>query len=432
MRALLTRAVWLRSKIWQVFNQGYKSLMRRLIPRRIRRATVTTGMRLWARTLPWAECAPASSDVKQILVFGDMGLGNFLMFTPTLEALRKGFPRAEIVALFLKARGAEVIARGNPSIDRMIVVDMPKRAGFGAFGKLTREAAEADVRPDMVVARWNGSPYVALLTLWLRPKFRVGHISSGGFTGYCDAVFNFPVAMDESRHEVDRNLDLAVAAGVSPPAKPTMFMPVEDIHVDQARALLRSRQLDPSRLICLQTGSSELQKWKRWPESHWARLAVQLVDRGWEIAFLGSKDEAKIARHIVEGTPFIADFDRINLCGRLSINATAALLEQSRGIICNDSGLMHVAAAVGTPIIALFGPTEFDRTRPFTEDCVVLRKACLCNHGTLFDRATLARIEGCERLCLKGTLPSDVLTVVDGLFEVPDEAPRAVAGQSQA
>lgn len=364
---------------------------------------------------------PASP--RQILMFGDMGIGNFLMFTPTLRAFRTTYPEAEIVVLFLKGRGAEVVAKGNEDIDRLEIIDTSGRAGLRQFARLLTICRRKGISPDISVTRWNGSPYPAMLNAWLNPKVRVGHASGGGFKGYCDQVFNFPVVMTEEAHEVERNLDLARALGIVP-SSTQMKMPVSDLDRAKADKLMVERGFDPERLICLQTGSSALQAWKRWPRSKWVDLSIKLDELGYDLAFVGSKDESTIAASIIDDTPFNNNGRKVNICGDLSLNATAAFIEKSRGMVCNDSGLMHIAAAVGTPIVGLFGPTEFDRTRPYVDNCVLLRNPCHCNHGTLFDRSTLAKIEACDRPCLTDTSPEQVIEAVHMLMPIAQTSPR--------
>jgi ADP-heptose:LPS heptosyltransferase len=134
---------------------------------------------------------------------------------------------------------------------------------------------------------------------------------------------------------------------------------------------------------------------------------------------VGSPDESIIADSIVAGTPLAECSAAHNVCGAFSVGGTAAFIGKARAVICNDSGLMHVAAAMGTPLIALFGPTEYDRTRPFVDNCVILRKSCACNHGTLFNRKTLAKIEKCDRPCLRSTTSDEVLQCMEELCARP-------------
>lgn len=346
-----------------------------------------------------------------------MGIGNFIMFTPALRALRDRFPEAEQVVLFTKARGADLVTRGLSSVDRVVIIDAPKLLGIRSFLKMLRRVREQKIKPDLIIGRWNGSPYVAMLTTALGARWRVGHVSSAGYTGFCDAVFNAPVAMNLEAHEVERNLDLVRRTGATIVAPPPLEFPLADTDRHSARAIAREAGLDFERLVCLQSGSSPLQHWKRWPIGHGRELVRLLTARGYQVAFLGSQEERSIPQEIMLGTPLEADAERINLCGQMSLHETGAFMQLARGVVCNDSGLMHVAAAVGAPLVAIFGPTEYDRTRPFTMHCTLLRGACACNAGTLFDRKTLKVIEACPRPCLSQTMPQAVLARVVELLE---------------
>ncbi len=153
-----------------------------------------------------------------------------------------------------------------------------------------------------------------------------------------------------------------------------------------------------------------------------------MTDRGFDVAFLGSKGERDVVTEILEDTALASSAERLNLCGAMSLQQTAAFISRSRLLICNDSGLMHVAAAMGAPILALFGPTEYDRTRPFTERCVVLRGPCHCNAGTLFDRKTLKKIMECDRICLQSIRPSAALAEVLRLMS-QEPTGRAIASR---
>ena len=367
-------------------------------------------VRSLAATLPGPQPVPRADQVRQILVFGDMGIGNFIMFTPALRALRQHFTRAEIVVLFMKARGLEAV-RGLDSVDRCEVVVPRKSDGLAAFFAFAREVRRRNVHPDLIVGRWNARPHAAMLTAWLRPRWRVGHVSSAGFEGYCDTIYNFPVSMSVDAHEVERNLDLVRRIGVTPgPAK--LEFPLSQADHQEASRIVESRGFRPDRLICLQIGSSAIQKWKRWPDAHCRALAVALAKRGLDLAFVGSPDEGALVDDVLASTPLLSDAERINLCGSMSIHATGAFMQRARALVCNDSGLMHVGAALGVPLVAIMGPTDYDRTRPYTDAVSVVRRPCACNAGTLFDRRTVKAIEACGSRCLRDIPPEEVLQKV--------------------
>jgi heptosyltransferase-2 len=380
-------------------------------------ALMHMAVRALAGTLPGPRPAPRPDQVRQILVFGDMGIGNFIMFTPALRALREHYTRAEIVVLFMKSRGM-VAVRGLDSVDRCEVVSPAKSDGLPAFMTFAREVRRRNIHPELVVSRWNARPHAAMLTAWLRPAWRVGHVTSAGFEGYCDTVYNFPVSMSVDAHEVERNLDLVRRIGVTP-ERATLEFPLSQTDHREASRIIESRGFRPDRLICLQIGSSAIQKWKRWPEAHCRALAVALASRGFDLAFVGSPDEAALVDDVLAGTALLSEAGRINLCGSMSIHATGAFMQRARVLVCNDSGLMHAGAALGIPLVAIMGPTEYDRTRPYTDAANVIRRRCQCNAGTLFDRRTVRTIEECGSRCLRDIGPDEVLKKVLEVVDPP-------------
>jgi heptosyltransferase-1 len=115
---------------------------------------------------------------------------------------------------------------------------------------------------------------------------------------------------------------------------------------------------------------------KLWPTDHWARLAEWLVrDKGFQVVITGSPGDRDLTAEIVAqaGVPLI------NLAGRTSLVELAALLQQARLAVTTDTGPMHLAAALGTPVVALFGPTAPWRTGPFGEGHEVVRLALPCS-----------------------------------------------------
>ncbi|MGD9850236.1 MAG: glycosyltransferase family 9 protein [Nitrospirales bacterium] len=384
----------------------------------IRKVLVKLMLRHYASWLPNPNRFPSPTDVRQVVLFGDMGIGNFIMFTPLLRAIREYFQEAEIVLLFTKKRGSDLVANRLDSIDRCIFLNAPAKPTIKALRNILVKLRQQGVfRPDVVVGRFSGSSYVPILACLLRGKWRVGHSSSAGYVAFMDRVFNYPVPMRSEEHEVERNLNLARQLGVPISAVKLEFPIFHNDEYDSI-ATANSHGLVFERLVCLQIGTSVLQSWKRWPAESWRELIEQLSSRGIQLALLGSTDERIIVDEIAQD--HIKENSIVNLCGKMNLGATGDFLRRSRLLICNDSGLMHVGAAVGIPIIGLFGPTEYARTRPYAENVVAMRGTCHCNVGTLFDRVTVEKIAQCNRPCLGSIRAEDVAAETFKILRYPN------------
>jgi heptosyltransferase-2 len=100
---------------------------------------------------------------------------------------------------------------------------------------------------------------------------------------------------------------------------------------------------------------------KRWPSENWTKLGKQITDNGSQILVFGSGDESELCQKIAQGIGGRS----LNLAGSLTLRQSAALISLCRRFTTNDTGVMHLAAAVGTPVTAIFGSTNPDWTRPW-------------------------------------------------------------------
>jgi len=114
---------------------------------------------------------------------------------------------------------------------------------------------------------------------------------------------------------------------------------------------------------------------KRWPETHFASLARLLAARGYAVWLVGSPKDHTVAETIAQN----ADNACINLCGKTDIAEATDLLAAARLVVTNDSGLMHVAAAVGSPVIALYGSSSPQFTPPLSAAAQVLTLDLECS-----------------------------------------------------
>ncbi len=132
--------------------------------------------------------------------------------------------------------------------------------------------------------------------------------------------------------------------------------------------------IGPQKSIALVPGS-EGGDAKRWPAEHYAEAAIQLLGLGFQIWLIGSEKETGIAQSIQTATQSRC----LDLCGKTSLDQAVHILSAASSIVCNDSGLMHVAAALNKPIVAIYGPTHAGHTPPLSEHVQIISLGISCS-----------------------------------------------------
>lgn len=152
---------------------------------------------------------------------------------------------------------------------------------------------------------------------------------------------------------------------------------VPALQADEAgrRATLKKLALDPARPVVVLCPGAEYGPAKRWPAAYFAQLAKKLAAEGWEAWLVGSPNDAAIGAEI-EGASGGACR---NLCGATTLGEAMDVLASSRLVVSNDSGLMHVAAALGKPVIALYGSSSPAFTPPLSPDATILKLDLPCS-----------------------------------------------------
>jgi heptosyltransferase-2 len=209
-------------------------------------------------------------------------------------------------------------------------------------------------------------------------------------------------ALNRTRHyrTVDRFVALAnngCAQSVNPP------QPQLTSFSDQQTAAMHALELAPGAepILALCPGA-EYGPAKRWPSEYFAALARQYLSQGWRVWLLGSGKDATITAAISEQAPGVTD-----LAGRTSLGQAIDLLAISTVVVSNDSGLMHVAAAAGTAVVALYGSSDPQYTPPLSDRAQVVYQGLDCS--PCFAReCPLGHLN-----CLRGTSVNEVATAVN-------------------
>lgn len=143
----------------------------------------------------------------------------------------------------------------------------------------------------------------------------------------------------------------------------------------QQAATLASLGLEPPRRLVVFCPGAEFGPAKRWPAAHFAALARHLAERGHGIWLLGSPKDRPVAEEIAALAPGTCH----NLCGTTNLEQAVDLIALAELVVCNDSGLMHVAAALGRPLVALYGSSSPGFTPPLSNQAAILSLDLPCS-----------------------------------------------------
>jgi len=313
-----------------------------------------------------------------ILIIKPCCLGDVLMATPVIAALRQAFPKARID--FAVGDWARAMVENTPRLDGLVdcgPVGSGSRYSWRGYFDLARRIRAGGYEACFVLDR---SPLISLLPYLGGVPQRVGLDSQGrGFS----LTVGVPVV--GLKHEADLYLDTVRAVGVEVKDRKLEFYPIEEDrrHVAEMLALspvegLRAAPPTPLVIVHPAGGSNPgmTLSAKRWPPQRFAALADRLIEeREARVLLVGGPDDRPIAAAIKDGMRQ----ELWDLTGQLTFGQLGALLERCDVFIGHDTGAMHLAVAVGAPVVAIFGPSDPRMYGPYSEKSVVLWHDVGCN-----------------------------------------------------
>lgn len=343
-----------------------------------------------------------------LLVRATNWLGDAVMTTPALAAVREGFPDARI-ALLARPMVAELF-RHHPDVDEVIVYERPGRHE-GALGRLRLGGEIRRRRFDGALLLQNAFD-AALIAFLGRIPERAGYPTDGR-----RVLLTLPVPLTPGileRHEVEYYLCLLDGLGIPRPEPASLKVAVTEEEKEAMATRLASLGLEPGAPVVAINAGATYGSAKRWYPDRFAAVADLLAaEWGARVVLLGTVAEAPLAGEIEAATRR----PPVNLAGKTTVRELMALLSLSSFLVTNDSGPMHIAAALGVPLVAIFGPTDWRRTSPWTDRARVVRVDVDCS--PCMRRA-------CDRghECMLGVTPA---MVVDAARELLPGGPRAGA-----
>ncbi|MBN2678970.1 MAG: lipopolysaccharide heptosyltransferase II [Acidithiobacillaceae bacterium] len=305
-------------------------------------------------------------DPARLLLVGPAWVGDMVMAQVLLQVMRRRWPKLQIDVLAPLA--SLPVASRMAEVRRGIPLDIP----HGKLGwKERRRIAETLQKEDY---DWSiclpNSLKSALVPYWAQIPNR------SGFGG------NARKMLLNDRHHLDkkrlpRTVDRFVALGLPRRLPQPKHLPAPRLMVDHAALAVTLQRLNIQNpgagLVALAPGA-EYGPAKRWPVRHWISLARQLTQAGRPVWLFGSPKDTEITQAIAQAVPTVLD-----LGGRTSLTEVIDLLSLAEITVSNDSGLMHIAGAVGSRVIALYGSTHLQMTPPLSPGAVALRLGLSCS-----------------------------------------------------
>lgn len=339
--------------------------------------------------LSWFEQAPERIVVVRALP----GLGDLLCAVPALRAVRAVFPQAHITLIGLpQAQG--FVERFQCYLDEWM--EFPGYPGMERAPQLARlpafltavHARRFDLALQMHGSGSTSNPFTVLLG---------AQVTAGCFVPgqYCpDDRWFLPYP--EQEHEIWRLLRLVELLGV-PLQGESLELPLDERDWRAFDALAGWYQLDAGSYACVHAGASSNER--RWAETHFAAIADALLTRGLRVVLTGTPGERPLTRAVAQAMRGAA----LDLAGQTSLGSLAVLLRGARMLVCNDTGVSHLAAAVQCPSVVIFSGSDparwapLDRTRHravVTSDVWEQYGRCARGAGLGLPRATLAGVMG--------------------------------------
>ena len=306
------------------------------------------------------------AKTKKILIIAPAWVGDTLMAQPLFALLKQQQPSAviDIVAPRSTIMLAQRMPEINDSLELPIGHGKPKFSQRLTFGRSLRRCHydHAIVLPNTFKS--------ALIPFAAKIKKRTGWLGEQRF-----ALLNDWRKLDKKQHP---NLAKRYAMlAFEKSASPTIQLPKISLTVDkdnQEKLIQKHTILLDKKILILCPGAAYGEA-KRWPAKYYAEVANYFIKQNWQVLLLGSNKEKDAANTIQQETKHGC----LNLCGQTSLLDAIDIMALANAAVTNDSGLMHLAAALHRPLIAIYGSTSPEHTPPLSNNSKILRVPLGCS-----------------------------------------------------
>ncbi|HUU34564.1 MAG TPA: lipopolysaccharide heptosyltransferase II [Vicinamibacterales bacterium] len=342
-----------------------------------------------------------SSGAARVVVLAPNWLGDAVMALPALQSVRAAFPAAHL-AVAARPSVAALYAM-VPGVDA--VLSLESRGGVSNVKRWRRDAARlAAERFDLAVLLPN-----AFIAAWITAQARIPE--RWGFDTdlrgrWLTKSLRRPAP---ALHQADYYLALTTAAGLPPAPRVARLVVPEAARAAAAR-------LVPARDYVVLAPGAAYGRAKQWPPDRFAALACTMWQtRGVIAVLVGAGGDAAAGVEFTGALPGLPGgagtaAALVDLIGKTDLATLAGVLSQARAVVANDSGAMHLAGAVGAPVVAIFGPTNEQQTAPLSAALDAPPPRLAIHH--VWCRPCMLRECPLGHMCMRGVASSDVAALI--------------------
>lgn len=298
----------------------------------------------------------ASLSPRRILAINFGGIGDEILFFPTLQSLRKAYPQSHL-AVLVEPRCREIMGYAPIQLDEVLTFDIKGRPGWADLLDLLARLRHGVY--DVAISTGQSS-LVALLLFLSGASRRIGYAGSA-----LDWLNTTAIPLKKQQYAAHMYHDLVNGIGLTDPA-PLPHLNVPEESLQWANRWLVERGIeDRQGLVLLHPGTSALSQRlnmrKDWPVEHWVQLIELLHGAGYRGILAAGPDDHPVVEQITSRARgrFIATGRALDTLPKL-----AALIARCPLLVCVDSAPLHLAVAVGTSVVAIFGPTDEHKLVP--------------------------------------------------------------------
>jgi len=348
---------------------------------------------------------------KKILIISRGGIGNVLMFVPTLKNISRAYPNS-LIYIVVDSKGSYNLLLNELLIEEVILYNK-ENWSFIELLKLSSKLWKNNF--DLAIVMHPGGMRSALGAFLSGAKIRIGFdiilLRGLGFF-----LYTHTLKLDDRLHDVEQNIKILDFLGIEYNNENiNMAVTIPKNIKKSVNDFLSCHSIkSQENIIGFHPGSNPSQKWKRWPASHFTKL-IDLIYSNWGIHVLifGDQKETNIINNII--STLNKDVKIVPIIDK-NITEVASLISICKAFIGNDSGLMHVAVATDVPTFCISGPTDVKKTGPYGSDSYIIHSDIDCLFCYNYNTVNFSCPLNIDYKCLKEFYPAEVFKEISPIL----------------